>query len=184
MSQLMVTPSAADLAFVDELVSISMLGTTIVVRPTRRPNALGTQVVTDVVNAATAADSTVVLHRRGAGVDPAVSMGGPTAHGVGHAEPAMVESVGTGLLIVRSESAVWTIDFGSDRFVRSDRPIDQLLLAGSDWTVFDAMWIAPQFVRALTVDGSYLTGRRKLRHPGQQDVRNDRRVPLSLSRIA
>lgn len=184
MSQLMVSRRESDLAFVDELVSISMLETTIVIRPTRRPDALGTQVFSDVVNAAIAAGSTVVLHRLDAVVDSTVAIDLPAGTGVGLDEAVLVEPGGVGLLTVRSESATWSIDFGSDRFVRSDGPVDRLSITGSDWIAFEAMWITPQLVRALTVDGSYVTGRRTLRHPCQQDGRDDLQESVSLSHIA
>ena len=167
----MVTPGSAELVNVDELVSISMHETAVVVRPMRRPDALGTQVLVDVVNAANVAGSAVVLHRPGGLVDSDVAIDVPAA-----SDDVATECVaaGVGLVEVRSERLVWTIDYGSARFVRSDRPVESRFLAASDWTAFEEVWIGPQFLRVRTVDGSYVAGRRALRKPSGQRSRDDR----------
>ena len=184
MTQLMDAPAPTELVDVDELVSISMHETTVVVRPTRKPDALGTQVLIDVVNAATAAGSTVVLHRPGGLVDSNATIDIPAASDVVTAEPVAATTAGVGFVEVRSDGPMWTIDFGSARFVRTDRAIDRLFLAASDWTAFEAVWIGPEFVRALTVDGSYVAGRRIVRQPCERETRDQPRFPEMLRDIA
>ncbi len=174
MSQLMVAPCFAELVESDELVSISMDETTVVVRSTTKPDAVGTQVLVDVINAATVAGSMVVLHRPGGLVDSNAASDGPPPNGDIAVEAVAAENVGIGFLEVRSEGPVWTIDVGSARFVRSDRPLDRRFLAVSDWTGFEAVWIGPQCVRALTVDGSYVAGRRALQQRYTRDFRDHR----------
>ncbi len=173
MSLLMVAPGVTELASIDELVSISMLESIVVVRPTNRPGALGTQVLMDVVNAASAAGTTVMMHRSGAAVDSTADIDVRTGTGGGPDDCRAVEVGGIGLLIVRAEGSVWTIDFVSHRFVRSDRPVDRLLLVGSDWTGFEALWITQHVVRVKTIDGSYLTGHRLTRHDDRHEVLSD-----------
>ena len=155
----MVAPGPAELADVEELVSISMHGM-VVVRAKRKPDVLVTQVVTDVVNAATLAGSTVALHCGHGSVDPNTAIDGSAAHDKDAAAPTAIRPVGVGVLELRAEGAIWTVDFGTARFVRSDRPPHRLFLDVSYWTSFDAIWIGPTFVTALTADGSYIVGRR------------------------
>lgn len=184
MSQLMVAPCLAELVEIDELVSISMDETTVVVRPTTKPDAVGTQVLVDVINAATVAGSMVVVHRPGGLADSNAASDGPVPNGDVAVEAVAAVSAGVGFLEVRSEGPVWTIDVGSARFVRSDRPLDRRFLAASDWTAFEAVWIGPQCVRALTVDGSYVAGRRALQQPCERDFRDRRLGPQFLRHIA
>lgn len=184
LAQRPLAQGSSELVDVDELVSISMHEMTFVVRPTRQPDALGTQVLVDVVNAATVADSTVLLHRPGGLADPSAAIDQPPSSNDAAGEPHAAQIVGVGFLQLRSEAAVWTIDFGAARFVRSDRPLDRLFLAGADWTGFDAIWIGPQFVSALTVDGSYVAGRRAVQQSCGRVVRDDRRAPRMLRDIA
>ena len=184
MSQLMVAPCLAELVDNDELVSISMHDSTVVVRPTTKPDAVGTQVLVDVINAATVAGSMVVLHRPGGLADSNAASDGPAPDGDVAVEAVAAETAGVGFLEVRSEGPVWTIDVGSARFVRSDRPLDRRFLAASDWTAFEAIWIGPQCVRALTVDGSYVAGRRALQRPYEREFRDHQLGPQFLRHIA
>ena len=181
----MVAPGPVGLADVDELVSISMHEKIVVVRPRMKPDALGTQVLADVVNAATLAGSTVVLHRRDGLVDSTAAIEVPAAEENGADVPAAVAPAGVGFLELRSEGAIWTIDYGRSRFVRSDRPPDRLFLDASDWTSFEAVWIGPQVVSALTVDGSYVAGRRAFRQPPcGPAIPDDRKAPQLLRHTA
>ena len=189
MSLSMDAPNSADLVNIDELVSISMHEMTVVVRPTSRPEALGTQVLVDVVNAATVAGSTVALHRPERFVGSHVAADAPDWFGDDASEsdgtePVAVTTAGVGLVQIRSEGRVWTIDYGSARFVRTDRPIDRRFLAASDWTDFETIWIGPRDVRALTVDGSYVAGRRSSQQPCVREIRDGRWAMESLRPIA
>ena len=180
----MVAPGPAELVNVDELVSVSMHEMVVVVRPKKRSDVLGTRVLTDVVNAATLAGSTVVLHRRDGSVDSKAAIEEPaaSAHGVGVPVPA--EPAGVGFLALRSEGAIWTIDFGQSRLVRSDSPPDRLFLDASDWTLFEAVWIGPNFLSALLVDGTYVAGRRAFRQQCGPAVVDDRQAPPLLRHTA
>lgn len=183
MTQLMVPLASAELANVDEVLSISMLGDTVVARLNSTPDAIGTQVLSDVVNAASVAGSTVMLHRRGWQVDSSVSIEMPSAEGT-TGEPLEVETAGIGLLQVRTDGAMWTIDVGSARFIRTDRPLHRLFLSASTWTSYDAVCIAPQYVRACTREGSYVASRRNPITPAIGATRDDPGVPQLLSDIA
>lgn len=184
MSLLMDTPNSADLVNIDELVSISMNDTTVVVRPTKRPGALGTQVVVDVVNAATTAGSAVMLHSPEGLTDVCPDIDVPACSGDDGTEPVAVAAAGVGLVQVRTEGRVWTIDFGAARFVRTEHAIDRLFLAASDWTDFVAIWIGPRFVRARMADGSFVAGRRALQPAKARTMVGGRSGTESLAHIA
>lgn len=155
---------------VDELVSISMHELVVVVRPKRKPDALGTQVLADVVNAATTAASTVVLHRRDSHVESHAGIERQAGTVDEPETPIPVRAAGVGILDLRADGAIWTIDFGSASLVRSDRPVDRLFIGESAWTPFDAVWIGPQYISALTADGSLLAGRRAHQPPIRQAI--------------
>lgn len=185
VSQLVVAPGPPELATVDELLSVSMHGSSVVIRSARQPDALGTQVFVDVVNAANAAGSTVVLRHPPAVDDSFVgAIDMPEAMEAVDASSLAAEVAGVGLLMIRTAGCLWTIDIGRDRFVRSDGTVDRWFLTAANWTAFDAMWIAPRRVCARAVDGSYVTGHRTTGGSCRRDARDDRRDVRLLSDTA
>lgn len=184
MFQSMVAERRPELAAVDDLVSVSCIGSDIVVEPIGRLAVLGTRVATDIVNAATFADLTVAFH-------PSSRPRRCDSHGAvtdvrrdGRPAPAM--PLGLGAMRVETESAVWFIDLQRSRFARSDGLVDRWLLGADAWVEFDAVWIAPRTVRALTTEGTYVTGvRPAIRSEGRPGGHDDRRArPSRLDRIA
>ncbi len=156
-----------DLAAVDEIVTITMRGPCVVLRPTCELDTMRTRVFVDALNAAVLAGSIVMHTVREPVVDDvaadAVELAGDHA-------PDDVAVVRAGVIRVPVADVLWTVDVTAGRFVRSDTEIDVRFLVEADWTPYRAMWFAPRTITAATTSDSYVLGHR----PSRADALRER----------
>lgn len=155
-----------ELAAVDEIVTITMRGSCVVLQPTCELDGVRTRVFVDALNAAVSSGS-VVMH-----VASDADSDSDAAGAAGDVEqlavdtwpvepaPADVTVVRAGVVRVPAADVLWTVDVGAGRFVRSDTEVDVRFLVDTDWTAYRCMWFTPSTVTAATATGSYVLGHR------------------------
>jgi hypothetical protein len=74
--------------------------------------------------------------------------------------PLDVEVVRTGIIQIRTERTIWTIDVSRGRFCQSQAPVDIRFLDPAAWTPVIAICVTRTKVCALAADGSLITSNR------------------------
>lgn len=154
-----------DLAPVDEILTITMLGDSVLLRPTGPLDRLRTGVFADVLNAAALAGSVVTLVTESEPAAPTDELATSAAFGANGEPPlpADVEVVRGGVIRVPVGDTEWTIDVNAGRFVRGNAGLDTRFLTDGDWTPYRTIWLTPSTLTAVTATGGYLHGPRPIR---------------------
>ncbi len=145
----------------DPAVLVSMWGDHVVICPPRRLDVESTEILIDAAALAVETGSTVMID-----LDPTtpsgelIPLGLPTGSRTDvRSDAGPVTVLGPGVVRLRTRDSYWTIDLTHSRMVRTDAAVDPSFVTSDRWTQVRAIWASCAMVRALTVDGSYLTTR-------------------------
>ena len=166
-------------------VTIEMGGPNIVIRSSTAIDREYTTTLAHAVNAATATHTVVVLDPDPIRCDDSfagASLPASETACAEHAEcrPSEVEVVGSGIVRIAAESSWWLVDVAHGRFCRTDGRVDPHFIDGPSWTPVVAVCVTPSRLRALTVEGSVISGARAHGH-GEPDGRGRRVQPVALA---
>ena len=140
-------------------VVVEMGGDNIVVRSPVGATYLHATSLAELVNAATRANTIVVVDPAPMRCDEAFatymsSDADRTCRDHARCAPSEAVVVTEGHMHVRTEGGVWLLDLGLGRLARTDDRVDPQFLAGSAWSPIVAVRIAPTRLTALGPDGS------------------------------
>jgi len=145
----------------DSAVLVSMWDDQVVICLPRHVDEEATEILIDTAALAVETGSTVMID-----LDPTTPSDELTPLGLPAASRADVRGdagpvtvLGPGVVRLRTRDSYWTIDLGHSRMVRTDTAVDPSFVTPDRWTQVRAIWATCEMVRALTVDGSYLTTR-------------------------
>lgn len=146
-------------------VTIEMGGENVVIRSTPEIDRECTDALTDAVNAATDADTVVVIDPHPIRCDDSFAS---SLHQQADTEcldhedcrPVAARVVARGVIRIAGEHTSWTIDVSSGRFCQTDHSLDVHFIEANAWTPVVAVCVMPTSMSALTVGGKLITSRR------------------------
>lgn len=155
---------------VEPRVTIEMGGPNIVIRSSAMVDREYTTSLAHVVNAAADTRTVVVLDPDPIRCDVEVARATfdpiDVVCGVhDRCRPAEAEVVGSGIIRFEAEHGWWLVDIAHGRFCRTERPVDACFIDAASWTPVVAVCVTPTLLRALTDDGTQVSGVRAHDHP-------------------
>lgn len=154
-------------------ITISMDHDRVVIRPDAPLDRDATVALTEALNAAVLAGSTVLVDlgerdrpRRRTDVElcagrDEVAPVTTTAGGDDSRCPVDVLVAGPGLIRIAASASWWTIDLRRRRFCQSEAPIDRRFVGEDAWTLIRSLRVSPATVSALTASGTLVTSSRR-----------------------
>lgn len=161
----------------DARVTIEMGGPNIVIRSNPSIDREYTTALAEVVNAAAATHTVVVLDPEPVRCDDGFATASLPAAEVAcpehdHCSPAEVQVVGSGIVRIAAETSAWLVDLAHGRFCRTEGRVDPHFIERSSWTPLVAVCVTPTRLRALTADGALVSAIRAHRRRGFGFVRH------------
>jgi hypothetical protein len=153
-------------------VVIEVSGANVVIRPTCDVDRSYTVSLADVINAASATDTCVVIDPQPIRCDDTFAAHEPSVverrcplHRACRAVGA--EVVSAGVVRLHAEGTVWLVDVSRGRFCQLDTDVDPRFLGCDAWKPVVAVCVTPTRLVALGVDGTRTSARRA--HPVPRD---------------
>ena len=149
-------------------VVIGVSGTNIVIRPTCDVDRAYTMALADVINAASATDTCVVIDPEPIRCEDTFAADElPVADRTCSLHPTCrsfdAEFAMVGIVRLHAERTVWLIDVNRSRFCQLDAHVDPRFLGEDAWKPVVAVCVTPTVLIALSVDG--IRTRSKRAHP-------------------
>jgi hypothetical protein len=150
----------------EQHVVIEMGGPNLVIRATAHVDRAYTASLAEVLNAASATDTSVVIDPDPIRADDSFVQfraDDPlTTRSRADGQPVPVEAVAVGVVRIRAERSTWLVDVGHGRCCRTDVDVDVRFLGDDAWTPIVAVCVTPTSLVALGVDGCLLSADRAL----------------------
>jgi hypothetical protein len=158
-------PDAPDTEATEPRVTVEMGGTNILIRATAHVGRSFTATIADAINAATDADTTVVIDPEPIPCDDsfaAYTDTGAAAECTVHdsCRPVAAEVVAVGIVRLRTERRSWLVDVAKGVLCRCDGDVDVRFLGPESWTRVVAICITPSRLIALLPHGGMLSAGR------------------------
>ncbi len=146
-------------------VTIEMGGTNLLIRATAHVGRSFTTTITDAINAATDAQTTVVLDPEPIRCDDAFAAyqeGRTSSPCAIHTScrPAAADVVAAGIVRLHTERRSWLVDIGRGALCRWDGDVDVRFLGPESWTSVVAVCVTPTRLIALLPHGGMLSAGR------------------------
>jgi hypothetical protein len=158
-------------------VVIEVSGANVVIRPTWDVDRSYTVSLADVINAASATDTCVVIDPQPIRCDDTFAADSPSVvdrtcslHAACRAVGAEVASAG--IVRLHAEGTVWLIDVSKGRFCQLDTDVDPRFLGDDAWRPVVAVCVTPTRLVALGFDGTRTSARRAHPVPPEEQPRS------------
>jgi hypothetical protein len=159
------TPDATDTEATEPRVTVEMGGSNILIRATAHVGRSFTATIADAINAATDADTTVVIDPEPIRCDDSFAAYDDDGVGAGcsvheSCRPVAADVVATGIVRLRTERRSWLVDVGRGVMCQCDGDVEVRFLGPESWTRVVAICITPTRLIALLPHGGMVSAGR------------------------